>query len=61
MGIADSIAAASMSMSRLQFETAYDTAMVKKSMDAMEQQAMAFVEMMDAKSGGAFAPPLFVL
>ena len=38
MGIADSIAAASMSMSRLQFETAYDTAMVKKSMDAMEQQ-----------------------
>ena len=48
MGIADSIAAASMSMSRLQFETAYDTAMVKKSMDAMEQQAMAFVEMMDS-------------
>lgn len=48
MGIADSIAAASMSMSQLQFETAYDTAMIKKSMDSMEQQAMAMIEMMDS-------------
>ena len=48
MGFADRISAARISMSRLQFETAYDTAMVKKSMDAMEQQAMAFVEMMDS-------------
>lgn len=48
MGIADSIAAASMSMSQLQFETAYDTAMIKKSMDSMEQQAMAMIEMMNS-------------
>ena len=32
----ESIAAAGMSMSQLQFQTAYDTAMVKKSMDCME-------------------------
>ena len=48
MGIADSIAAASMSMSQLQLETAYDTAMVKKSMDTMEQQAMAKIDMMNS-------------
>lgn len=48
MGIADSIAAASMSMSQLQLETAYDTAMVKKSMDTMEQQAMAMIDMMNS-------------
>lgn len=48
MGIADSIAAASMSMSQLQLETAYDTAMIKKSMDTMEQQAMAMIDMMNS-------------
>ena len=31
----ESIAAAAMSMSQLQFQTAYDTAMIKKSMDGM--------------------------
>lgn len=32
----DSIAAASMSMSQMQMATAYDTAIMKKSMDSME-------------------------
>lgn len=35
----DSIAAASMSMSQMQMATAYDTAIMKKSMDSMESQA----------------------
>lgn len=44
----ESIAAAAMSMSQLQFQTAYDTAMIKKSMDGMEQQAQAMIEMMQS-------------
>ena len=44
----ESIAAAAMSMSQLQFQTAYDTAMFKKSMDGMEQQAQAMIEMMQS-------------
>lgn len=44
----ESIASAAMSMSQLQFQTAYDTAMVKKSMDSMESQAQAFIEMLDS-------------
>lgn len=39
----DSIAAASMSMSQAQFATAYDTAIMKKSMDSMESQAEALI------------------
>ena len=37
----DSIAAASMSM--MQFASAYDTAIMKKSMDNMESQAQALI------------------
>ena len=44
----ESIAAASMSMSQLQFETAYDTAMLKKTMDSMESQAEALNDMLAA-------------
>ena len=40
----ESIAAAAMSMSQLQFQTA----MIKKSMDGMEQQAQAMIEMMQS-------------
>lgn len=43
MGIADSIAAASMSMSQAQFAAAYDTAIMKKSMDSMESQAETLI------------------
>ena len=39
----ESIAAASMSMSQMQFQTAYDTAMVKKSMENMESQAETLI------------------
>ena len=39
----ESIAAASMSMSQLQFETAYDTAVMKKSMDVMKSQAESLI------------------
>ena len=39
----DSIAAASMSMSQMQFASAYDTAIMKKSMDNMESQAQALI------------------
>ena len=42
----ESIAAASMSMSQLQFETAYDTAMLKKSMDAMQSEAQSLINML---------------
>ena len=48
----DSIAAASMSMSQMQFQNAYDIAMVKKGMESMEAQAQAFIEMLDS-----VAPP----
>lgn len=44
----DSIAAAAMSMSQMQFQNAYDIAMVKKGMEGMEAQAEAFIEMLDS-------------
>ena len=44
----ESIAAAGMIMSQLQFQTAYDTAMVKKSMDCMELQAQGLIEMLES-------------
>lgn len=44
----EGIAAAAMSMSQLQFQNAYDTAMIKKSMEGMEQQAQAMIEMMQS-------------
>ena len=39
----DSIAAASMSLSQAQFASAYDTAILKKSMDSMESQAETLI------------------
>lgn len=39
----DSIAAASMSMSEARFAAAYDTAIMKKSMDSMESQAETLI------------------
>ena len=39
----DSIAALSMSMSQAQFAAAYDTAIMKKSMDSMESQAETLI------------------
>ena len=39
----DSIAAASRSMSQMQLASAYDTAIMKKSMDNMESQAQALI------------------
>ena len=39
----ESIAAASMSMSQLQFETAYAPAVMKKSMDVMKSQAESLI------------------
>lgn len=39
----DSIAAASMSMSQAQLGTAYDMAIMKKSMDSMESQAETLI------------------
>ena len=42
----ESIAAASMGMSQMQFQTAYDTAMVKKSMESMESQAETLINEM---------------
>lgn len=44
----ESIAAASMSMSNLQFQTAYDMAVLKKSMAGMESQAEALIDMMES-------------
>ena len=44
----DSIASAAMSMSQMQFQNAYDIAMVKKGMEGMEAQAEAFIEMMES-------------
>lgn len=40
----DSIAAASMSLSQAQFASAYDTAIMKKSMDSMESQAVSLIQ-----------------
>lgn len=39
----ESIAAASMSMSQMEFESAYDLAILKKSMVSMESQAEALI------------------
>ena len=44
----DSIASAAMRMSQMQFQNAYDIAMVKKGMEGMEAQAEAFIEMMES-------------
>ena len=44
----ESIAAAAMSMSQMQFQNAYDIAMVKKGLEGMEEQAQAFIEMLDS-------------
>ena len=40
----DSIAALSMSMSEARFAAAYDTAIMKKSMDSMESQAETLID-----------------
>lgn len=42
----ESIAAASMSMSQAQFESAYDIAVMKKSMNMQEQQAETLINEM---------------
>ncbi len=44
----ESIAAASMTMSQMQFENAYDIAVMKKSMNIQAEQMQAFTEMLDA-------------
>ena len=44
----DSIAAASMSMSQMEFENAYNIAVMKKSMNIQAEQMQAFTEMLDA-------------
>lgn len=43
MDMINGIAAASMSMSAMQLETAYSTALLKKSMEGMEQQALSLI------------------
>lgn len=40
----DSIAAASMSMSAMRLQTAYDTAILKKTMEGMEQEILTLIE-----------------
>ncbi len=44
MDMMNGIAAASVSMSAMQLETAYSTALLKKSMEGMEQQALSLLE-----------------
>ena len=44
MDMISGIAAASMSMSAMQFETAYSTALLKKSMEGMEQEMLSLIE-----------------
>lgn len=44
MDMINGIAAASMSMSAMQLETAYSTALLKKSMEGMEQQALSLID-----------------
>lgn len=44
----ESIAAASMSISQMQVATAYDMAVLKKSMESMESQAEALTDMLAA-------------
>lgn len=43
MGSIDGIAAAAMSMSAMQLETACNTALLKESMESMEQQALSLI------------------
>ena len=50
----ESIAAASMSMSNMQFQTAYDMAVLKKSMAGMESQAEALIDIRQSRSAGGF-------
>ena len=49
------IASASMSMSAMQLEAACNTALLKESMDSMEQQALSLIEDM-AQSVPVLAP-----
>lgn len=51
------IAGAAMSMSAMQFETAYSTAMLKKSMEGMEQEALSLIEAMEALVPAPAAAP----
>ena len=44
MDITSGIAATSVSMSAMQLETAYSTALLKKSMESMEQQALSLID-----------------
>lgn len=44
MDMINGIAAASVSMSAMQLETATSTALLKKSMEGMEQQALSLIE-----------------
>ncbi len=44
MGAINGIASASMTMSAMQLETACNTALLKKSMESMEQQALGLIE-----------------
>ena len=44
MDMVNGIAAASMSMSAMQFETAYSTALLKKSMEGMEQEILTLIK-----------------
>lgn len=44
MDMINSIAAASVSMSAMQLESACNMALLKKSMDGMEQQALSLIE-----------------
>ncbi len=46
MDTVSGIASASMNVSAMQLETAYSTAILKKSMDNMEQQAMSLIDQM---------------
>ena len=48
----NSIAAASMSMSQMEFDNAYDLALMKKSMNMQEQEAAALIEMMESVPTG---------
>lgn len=43
MEMVNAIAATSVSMSAMQMETAYQTALLKKSMEGMEQQAISLI------------------
>lgn len=44
MGAINGIASASMTMSAMQLETACNTALLKQSMESMEQQALSLID-----------------